>query len=70
MTTSRPLHASAIEPATFAPFFSSSAAFVARAVVDDELVTAAQDARGHGLTHSAEADETDFHCVFSAVCSA
>ena len=27
ITTSRPLHASAIEPATLAPFFSSSAAF-------------------------------------------
>ena len=33
----------------------------ARAVVDDELVTAAEHACGHGLTHSAEADETYLH---------
>ena len=37
--------------------------FVARAVVHDELVTAAEDAPGHRLTHSAEADETHFHFV-------
>jgi hypothetical protein len=44
-------------------------ALLARAVVDDEIVPAAQKARGHGLTHSTEADETYLHLTlpFAAV---